>query len=145
MTKQIKVISNYKLKYANPGDVGVDLRSQKDIIIGNYPSVIPTGVKIELPEDIVAIVHPRSSLSSFGVICLTGIIDCGYRGEIKVLLADLFPGSEYFIEKDTRIAQLIFQPIIRPDFIYVDELSTSVRGVNGFGSTGKNLYELKGD
>ena len=89
-----------------------------------------------MPPGMMATVHPRSGLASkFGLVCVTGIIDTGYRGEIQVTLINL--GSwGVLINPGDRIAQLVFQPVYYVEFEPVQELSESERGEGGFGHTG---------
>ena len=126
-------------QYQKHGDVGADLRSAETrevLILPGENELIKTGVKIELPDNIMATIHPRSGLASKNkVIAVTGIIDTGYRGEIKVNLMNV--GSEAIsIKPGDRIAQLVFNPVVRANFIQVDRLSDSERGEGGFGHTG---------
>jgi dUTP pyrophosphatase len=102
--------------------------------------LIPTGLAIELPPGYEAQIRPRSGLAlNYGVTVLNspGTIDADYRGEIKVLLANL--GLDTFtIERGTRIAQLVIQQVTRAALEVVPELEDSVRGFGGFGSTGRD-------
>lgn len=137
---QIKICANdeHMPVYQNPGDAGADLRCAEEetvtITSGNN-KLVKTGVKIELPNDIMASVHPRSGLAKNGVVAITGIIDCGYRGEIKVNLIN-HSNEDVTISPGERIAQLVFNPVIRPNFEQVEKITESVRGEGGFGSTG---------
>ena len=100
--------------------------------------LIPTGLFIEIPEGFEAQVRPRSGLAlRHGVTVLNspGTIDSDYRGEIKVLLANL--GDEPFVVRSgERIAQLVISPVVRASFVCVDTLGETQRGTGGFGSTG---------
>ncbi len=103
-------------------------------------ALIPTGLAIEIPTGYEAQIRPRSGLAlNYGVTVLNspGTIDADYRGEVKVLLVNL--GLDTFtIERGTRIAQLVVQQVARASFEVVNELEESVRGVGGFGSTGRD-------
>jgi dUTP pyrophosphatase len=103
-------------------------------------SLIPTGLALELPAGYEAQVRPRSGLAlNYGVTVLNspGTIDADYRGEVKVLLVNL--GLDTFaIERGTRIAQLVVQPVARATLEVVAELDDSARGTGGFGSTGRD-------
>ncbi len=104
-------------KYQQPGDVGADLKCAEDKPLKVLPGkneLFKTGVRIELPHDIMATVHPRSGLAKKGIIVITGLIDTGYRGEIKVNLAN-FSNTAVEIKPGDRIAQLVFNPVVRPD------------------------------
>ena len=136
---KIRIVCKDIPVYAKPGDVGVDLKAdiaEPVIIKPGGRALIPTGLKIELPPAVMAVVHPRSGLASKqGLICSTGIIDTGYRGEIKVNL--LYHGRDFIVvQPGTRIAQLVFQPVIFAEFEQVDKLTETQRGEGGFGSTG---------
>ncbi|WP_409289709.1 dUTP diphosphatase [Peribacillus sp. SCS-37] len=124
---------------ANPGDAGLDLASAEEKIIRpGAAELISTGIAIELPEGTEAQVRPRSGLAlkhSVTVLNSPGTIDEGYRGEIKVILIN--HGREDFkVEKQMRIAQLVVAPVARVTISEAGELSASVRGQGGFGSTG---------
>ncbi|OHD82706.1 MAG: deoxyuridine 5'-triphosphate nucleotidohydrolase, partial [Spirochaetes bacterium RIFOXYC1_FULL_54_7] len=101
--------------------------------------LVPTGLRLQLPSGFEAQVRPRSGLAvKYGVTCLNspGTIDSDYRGELKVLLINL--GTETFdITDGERIAQLVVAPVAAADFIPVVQLSETIRGEAGFGSTGR--------
>ncbi len=137
---QIKICANdkYMPVYQNPGDAGADLRCAEEYEVSISPGnnqLIKTGVKVELPDHIMASIHPRSGLAKKGIVAITGIIDCGFRGEIKVNLIN-HSNQEVTISPGDRIAQLVFNPLVRPEFQQVDDISNSARGECGFGSTG---------
>ncbi len=126
----------------NPNDAGWDLYADEDAIIGpKETKLISTGIAMAIPEGNVGLIWDRSSMGVKGIHRHAGVIDCGYRGEIKVCLhnagATLGSDSSYEIKKGDRIAQLLIQHI--PDFSIseVEILSTTTRGDGGFGSTGK--------
>lgn len=127
--------------YALPGDAGMDLRAAETVLIGpGERALIPTGIRLGLPEGVVALVHPRSGLAlKHGITVLNapGTIDSNYRGEIGVILHNT--STDWFdVDKGDRVAQLVFQQVLTVQFEQVDTLSESVRGVAGFGSTGAN-------
>ncbi len=101
--------------------------------------LVPTGLALEIPAGFEGQIRPRSGLAlNYGVTVLNspGTIDADYRGEVKVLLANL--GLETFaIERGTRIAQLVVAPVVRVSFEVVVRLEESARGAGGFGSTGR--------
>jgi dUTP pyrophosphatase len=85
-------------------------------------------------------VLPRSGLAAkYGVTCANapGLIDAGYRGEVRVALVNLDPESEYVVHKGDRIAQLVVVPVASLHFSVVDELPEAIRGDGGFGSSGR--------
>ncbi|MUG88338.1 dUTP diphosphatase [Paenibacillus timonensis] len=101
-------------------------------------TLVPTGIAIAMPGGLEAQIRPRSGLAfKHGITCLNtpGTIDADYRGEIKVLLINL--GQEPFvIQRNERIAQMVFQIVPEVNLVQVDELSETVRGDGGFGHTG---------
>ncbi|GJM83779.1 deoxyuridine 5'-triphosphate nucleotidohydrolase [Paenibacillus sp. HMSSN-139] len=101
-------------------------------------ALVPTGIAIAMPGGLEAQIRPRSGLAyKHGITCLNtpGTIDADYRGEIKVLLINL--GQEPFvIQRNERIAQMVFQIVPEVNLVQVDELSETVRGAGGFGHTG---------
>lgn len=130
-------------RYATSGAAGMDLCACLDhpVIIGRGDRMlIFTGLAVELPSaEYVALVYPRSGLASKHGITLAncvGVIDSDYRGEIGVCLYNT--GEPYTINPGDRIAQLVITPIVQPEIEEVDELSDTIRGMGGFGSTGIN-------
>lgn len=127
--------------YAREGDAGADLRAREGATLapGGGRALIPTGVAIALPPGTAGFIQPRSGLAlAHGVTCLNtpGLIDCGYRDELKVLLVNLDPEETYVVERGDRIAQLVVQRVEHAMFDEVDDLGPSHRGTGGFGSTG---------
>jgi dUTP pyrophosphatase len=99
-----------------------------------------TGISVAIPTGYVGLVVPRSGLalaSGVTVINAPGTIDSGYRGEVKVLLANLDPSRSHRIRKGDRIAQLLIQPVVTASFRVARVLPRSVRGARGLGSTGR--------
>ena len=130
-------------RYATSGAAGMDLCACIDhpVIIGRGDRMlIFTGLAVELPSaEYVALVYPRSGLASKHGITLAncvGVIDSDYRGEIGVCLYNT--GEPYTINPGDRIVQLVITPVAQPEIEEVDELSDTVRGMGGFGSTGRN-------
>ena len=98
--------------------------------------MISTGIALELPPDYGALVEDRSGLALKGVCTLGGVIDCGYRGEIKVVLVNL--GKQpYPVQAGNRIAQLRLTRCLPAVYTETAELAPSTRGEGGFGSTGR--------
>lgn len=125
--------------YATSGAAGMDVLAAEDVVLApGARHAIATGLAIAIPEGFEIQVRPRSGLAlKHGVTVLNapGTIDADYRGEIKVILANL--GQESFaVHRGDRIAQLVLAPVSRAHLIEVDELGTTERGVGGFGSTG---------
>lgn len=124
-------------RYGHKGDAGLDLFSSTDCVLaGGEVKAIATGIQVEIPEGYVGLVWDKSGISLNAVHRLAGVIDAGYRGEIKVVMANL-GDKDFSVEQGMKIAQLLIQPIIEVNVIDVDELKESSRGENGFGSTGK--------
>ncbi len=118
------------------GDLAADLYAAEGIVIEPGATVaVPTGVALEFPSTHGALVEDRSGLAVRGVTTLAGVIDPGYRGEIKVVLTNL-SASAVDVKVGDRIAQLRLVQRIQADFEEVTELEMAARGANGFGSTG---------
>ena len=123
--------------YAHPGDVGLDMYSLEDKILGpGEHHIFFCGFGMEFPEGFAAIVKDKGSISKAGLHTMGGVYDAGYRGEYNVHLVNL-SDEEYEIEKGDKIAQVIMYPVEIADIEEVEELSESVRGEGRFGSTGK--------
>ena len=125
--------------YARPGDAGADLcASEPARVPARGRALVPTGVRIALPDGFAALVHPRSGLAvrrGITVLNTPGTIDAGYRGEIKVILYNT-SDEDAQIEQGDRIAQLVIQRVERALFVPVEHLPGSDRGDGGVGSTG---------
>ena len=125
----------------NPGDAGYDLKSSVDTQIQpRERALVQTGVRIAIPNGYVGLVHPRSGLAvKYGITVLNspGTIDSGYRGEIMVPLIN-HSDTSFVINRGDRIAQIIFQAYEEVSFVQVAELPGTLRGNQGFGSTGVN-------
>ena len=128
--------------YATPGDAGADLVARTDVVLAprGGRALVPTGAAIALPDGYAGFVQPRSGLAlKHGVTCLNtpGLIDSGYRGELKVLLINTDPEHPFTVRRGERIAQLVVQRVEHAAFVEVDDLPSSARGEGGFGSTGR--------
>ena len=129
--------------YAHPGDAGADLVAREDAHLpaGGGRALVPTGIALALPEGWAGFVQPRSGLAlRHGVTCLNtpGLIDSGYRGELKVLLVNTDPSDAFEIRRGERIAQLVIQAVEHVTFVVCDELPPTDRGEDGFGSSGRH-------
>jgi dUTP diphosphatase len=126
---------------AHAGDAGLDLRACEAAHIGPGERwSVGTGIAVEIPEGHAGLVLPRSGLAREHGIALVnspGLIDAGYRGEIRVLLLNTDPAEIFRVEPGDRIAQLTIVPIALAEPIEVDSLAESVRGDGGFGSSGR--------
>lgn len=136
----IPIIAAEVPRYAHPGDAGADLVSTENRRLEpGERALIGTGVSIALPDGYLAFVVPRSGLAAkhgITIVNSPGTVDAGYRGEIKVTLLNTDRTSAYDVSVGDRIAQLVIMPVTRARFVPVAELPESVRGEDGFGSTG---------
>lgn len=124
--------------YPRPGDAGFDLYTREAFTVQPGERVqAKTGLKMEIPFGYVGYVWDKGSVGQVkGFKTLGGVVDAGYRGEILVGLVNL-SGSPYTFEKGDKVAQMCIQKVENPEIVEVEELSESVRGEGGFGSTGK--------
>jgi len=124
---------------AYEGDAGLDLSACEAVTIGpGQRAVVPTGVAVEIPEGYAGFVQPRSGLAArhgIGIVNAPGLIDAGYRGEIRVVLINTDLEHPFGVEPGMRIAQLVVAPVAAVRLVEVDELASSERGVRGFGSS----------
>ncbi|HEX8513899.1 MAG TPA: dUTP diphosphatase [Allosphingosinicella sp.] len=126
--------------YTSEHAAGLDVVAAESLTLApGSRHAVATGFAIAIPDGYEVQVRPRSGLAlKHGITCLNtpGTIDSDYRGEVKVILANL--GSEPFeVRRGERIAQLVPAPVMRADFREVDELDSTDRGAGGFGSTGR--------
>jgi dUTP pyrophosphatase len=126
---------------AHEGDAGLDLYACESAHIGPGERwSIGTGLAVEIPDGHAGLVLPRSGLARDHGISLVnspGLIDAGYRGELRVLLLNNDPAETFRIAVDDRIAQLLITPIATPEPAETDALTESMRGGGGFGSSGR--------
>ena len=128
--------------YARPGDAGADLYARSGAVIeaGGGRALIPTGVRIAVPEGYAGFVQPRSGLALRHGVTLAnspGLIDSGYRDELAVILINTDPRHPFEVHRGDRVAQLVIQRVEAAAFVEVDDLSSSERGLGGFGHTGR--------
>ena len=128
--------------YAKDGDAGVDLVARENVTLapGGGRAIVPTGVATALPDGYAGFVQPRSGLASkHGVTVLNtpGLVDSGYRGELRVCMVNLDPHTAFEIIRGERIAQLVVQAVAQVRFVEVDVLDATERGDTGFGSSGR--------
>jgi dUTP pyrophosphatase len=125
---------------AYPGDAGLDLYALDDGVLGpGERASIRTGIAVEIPDGHAGLVVPRSGLAArhgIAIVNAPGLIDSGYRGEIRVLLLNTDREAPFAVVRGERIAQLVLVRIETPGVVEVDELAVSERGAGGFGSTG---------
>jgi dUTP pyrophosphatase len=126
---------------AHEGDAGLDLYAVESASLGpGERAAVATGVAVEIPDGHAGLVLPRSGLAASHGIALVnapGLIDSGYRGELRVLLLNTDRERGFEIASGDRIAQLLLTPVVSAEAVEVAELEVSVRGDGGFGSTGR--------
>ncbi len=141
---KVKIVNKSKHQlpsYETPASAGMDLRANLDEPVVLKPlerDLIPTGLFIELPVGYEAQIRPRSGLAiKKGITLLNtpGTIDADYRGEIKIILANI-SNEEFVVNDGERIAQMVINQHEQAQWIEVDELLETERGAGGFGSTG---------
>jgi dUTP pyrophosphatase len=124
---------------AYDGDAGMDLTACEGATLGpGERGIIPTGIAVEIPEGYAGFVQPRSGLAArhgIGVVNSPGLIDSGYRGEIRVVLLNTDRVTSFTVEPGMRIAQLVVAPVASVRLVEVEELAASERGAHGFGSS----------
>jgi dUTP pyrophosphatase len=122
--------------YGHPGDAGLDLFSVVDRELGpGEVLAVPTGIQVAVPAGHVGLVWDKSGISLQGVHRLAGVVDSGYRGEVRVVMINLGPGV-FAIRKGMKIAQMLVQPVAEVEVVESDSLDDTSRGPDGFGSTG---------
>ena len=127
---------------AHAGDAGYDLRARETVEIApaGGRAAVPTGIAVAIPPGFAGLVLPRSGLAlRHGVTCLNapGLIDAGYRDEIRVILVNHDPAEPFKIDVGDRIAQLVVQAVETVEWDEVGDLGQTTRGLGGFGSTGR--------
>lgn len=125
---------------SHPGDAGFDLYACKEAVLTpGARTRVHTGIAVAIPEGYAGLVIPRSGLANKHGITLVnspGLIDCGYRGELQVLLLNLDRERDYEVSVGDRIGQLVLTKVELPAWTEVDSLDETVRGEAGFGSSG---------
>ena len=128
--------------YAKPGDAGADLIANEEVTLapGGGRALIGTGIAVAIPPGYAGFVQPRSGLAlRHGITCLNtpGLIDSGYRDELKVLLVNTDPSEPYEVHQGDRMAQLVIQKVEEVAWEEADELDDTERGLGGFGHSGR--------
>ncbi|AZA11572.1 dUTP diphosphatase [Corynebacterium gerontici] len=127
-------------KRAHRGDAGVDLYAATDAtLMPGERALVGTGIAIALPVGTVGLIHPRSGLAlkhGLSIVNTPGTVDADYRGEIKVCLINFDQREPIEIHRGDRIAQLVVQEVLLPEFEEVEQLDQTDRGNGGYGSTG---------
>jgi dUTP pyrophosphatase len=124
---------------AYPGDAGLDLSTCEPLRLApGERAVVPTGLAVAIPEGFAGYVQPRSGLAArhgIAVVNSPGLIDSGYRGEIRVVLLNTDRENVFVAAAGERIAQLVVLPVPELELVELDELPAAERGVRGFGSS----------
>ena len=126
---------------AHEGDAGYDLHAAEAVTIGpGERASVATGIAVAIPAGQAGLVVPRSGLAArhgISVVNAPGLIDSGYRGELRVLLLNTDRSEPFSVEPGDRIAQLVLVDVDTPELEEVAELDETARGAGGFGSTGR--------
>ncbi len=125
------------VRYAKDGDAGFDLRaSHEENVPAGEKRIIKTGIKMAIPAGYVGFIWDRSGMAAkHQMHTLAGVVDAGYRGEVGVVIKNL-SDTDFLVEKNMRIAQMVVQPFIAPDIVEVSSLDETERSDGGFGSSG---------
>jgi dUTP pyrophosphatase len=128
--------------YARAGDAGADLVAREGVVLaaGGGRAMVPTGVAVAIPQGYAGLVLPRSGLAARHGVTLVntpGLVDAGYRGELRCVLVNTDPDADYEVRRGDRIAQLVIVAVEQVQFVVVDELPASERGSGGFGHSGR--------
>jgi dUTP pyrophosphatase len=124
---------------AYAGDAGLDLSACEEVELRpGERALVPTGLAVAIPEGYAGFVQPRSGLAArhgISIVNTPGLIDSGYRGELRVTLLNTDSREPFVVEPGMRIAQLVIVPVPEVELVEVDELPAGERGVRGFGSS----------
>jgi dUTP pyrophosphatase len=133
-----KLISDAMIpSYAHAGDAGLDLYSCEEVLLKPMERrMIKTGISMAIPHGYVGLIWDKSGMAAkYGLKTMAGVVDAGYRGEIIVVLHNL-SANDFLIEKNSKIAQMLIQPVHSADVVEVDSLDETSRGNGAWGSTG---------
>ena len=124
---------------AYAGDAGLDLAACERVELApGARAIVATGLAVAIPEGYAGFVQPRSGLAAragISIVNTPGLVDSGYRGELRVVLLNTDREHSFVVEPGMRIAQLVVLPVPEVEPVVVDELPASERGVRGFGSS----------
>lgn len=137
-TRTNPAASKDPIRRSNKSDAGADLVAAESVTIPPLSrATVGIGVSIEIPEGYYGRIAPRSGLAHrHGIDVLAGVVDSGYRGEIKVVLHNTDDNESFYIRQGDKIAQIIIEKHYNFDFVESEDLSDTERGHGGFGSTG---------
>lgn len=122
-------------EYASGFDISACI--DEEIVLSQRPTLVPTGLALEVPAGLDAQLRPRSGLARQGVLATFGTLDADYRGEVMIALYTTAPDITYTVRNGDRIAQLVITRLADVTFAQVEDLSETVRGSGGHGSTGR--------
>jgi dUTP pyrophosphatase len=126
---------------AHDGDAGYDLHAAEPVTLGpGERAVVPTGIAVAIPDGHAGLVLPRSGLAvrhGIALVNAPGLIDSGYRGELRVLLLNTDRENAFDVEPGDRVAQLVLVKVEGPELEEAEELDETMRGGGGFGSSGR--------
>jgi dUTP pyrophosphatase len=121
------------------GDAGLDLAAvERTELAPGERAVVGTGLAVAIPDGYAGFVQPRSGLAArhgITIVNTPGLVDSGYRGELRIILLNTDARERFVVERGMRIAQLVVVPVPEFELLEVDELPASERGVRGFGSS----------
>lgn len=128
--------------YARDGDAGLDLVARTDAVVpaNGGRALVPTGIAVAIPEGYAGFVLPRSGTALRHGVTLAnspGLIDAGYRDELKVVLLNTDPSEPFAVTRGDRVAQLVIQAVEHVRWVPVEGLAVSERGAGGFGHSGR--------
>ena len=128
-------------RYARADDAGLDLVAAADVTLKpGDRATVPTGIAVAIPQGYAGFVHARSGRAAregLALVNAPGVVDSGYRGEIKAVVVNLDASAPIYIRRGEKIAQLVIQPVETVELDVVVELPPSERGEGGFGSSGR--------
>jgi dUTP pyrophosphatase len=128
-------------RHAYAGDAGLDLSACERVVLGpGERALVPTGVAVAVPPGYAGYVQPRSGLAidhGITIVNTPGLVDSGYRGELRIILLNTDGERSFAVEPGMRIAQLVILPVPPVELRVVDELPDSERGERGFGSSAR--------
>jgi dUTP pyrophosphatase len=125
---------------ASEGASGYDICAALNggsVVVGQQPTLVPTGIALEVPPGFDAQLRPRSGLARLGILATFGTLDSDYRGELMITLYSMGPGISHTVRDGDRIAQLVLARLAFPAFVEATELTATARGAGGHGSTGR--------
>jgi dUTP pyrophosphatase len=128
-------------RYARADDAGLDLVAAADVTLKpGDRATVPTGIAVAIPQGYAGFVHARSGRAAregLALVNAPGVVDSGYRGEIKAVVVNLDASAPIYIRRGEKIAQLVIQPVETVELDVLVELPPSERGEGGFGSSGR--------